>query len=56
MFPLFASADTSAAHDTTDNCSELIGFTSTRTCSSPHQQCWFLFQNKLIHCKIKMAT
>ena len=34
MFPLFASTYTSAAHDTTDSCSELISFTSTRTCSS----------------------
>ena len=28
------STYTAAAHDTTDSCSELIGFTSTGTCSS----------------------
>ena len=57
MFPLFASTYTSAAHDTTDSCSELIGFTSTCTCSSKQyhtNNVGFSFKTiKLIHCKTK---
>ena len=57
MLPLFASTYTSAAHDTTDSCSELISFTSIRTCSSKQfhtNNVGFSFKTiKLIHCKNK---